>query len=81
MNEKETKWRNVSELKVGEQFRLRTGEVLKVEKNKHNDCRECFFDIHYDCPWKAVINENGVLWNMLACNENGRFTRRYVRIK
>lgn len=81
MNEKETKWRNVADLEIGKRFKLRTGEVLEVKKNKHNDCRDCFFDTNYDCPWKAVINENGVLWNILACSENGKFTRCYVKVK
>ena len=85
MSEKETKWRNVSELEIGEQFSTDCGDVFEVVENKRHDCSDCYFSgdkCDYDCPHKAMVNEEGVWRNIAACEDiYGHINRRYVRIR
>lgn len=85
MNEKETKWRNVSELKVGEQFKTLSGAVIEVAENKRHECSDCYFDNYRcddECPWISMVDEKRILKNKLTCmNMNGFKVLHYVRIK
>lgn len=86
MNEKETKWRNVSKLKVGEQFFLPTGEKVKISLNNEGSCRNCYFNDNTECglpcPWDSIITEKGILINKASCMDcDGKIILSYVRIK
>ena len=85
MNEKETKWRNVSELEIGEQFSTDSGDVFEVSENKRHDCSDCYFSSDksdYNCPFKSMVDGEGVLRNIASCEDiDGHINRRYVRVK
>lgn len=68
-------YRLIGELKVGDTFRLNTGEKLIVRDGGVDGfCRNCYFDdinCGYDCPWFSVVDSNGQFRNILYCDANG----------
>lgn len=63
----------IGDLKVGDTFRLNTGEKLIVCDRTTDSCDECYFakcTCDYDCPWFSVVNSDGEFRNILYCETN-----------
>lgn len=66
-------YRLIGDLKIGDTFRLSSGEKLVVCERATDSCGECFFDrfiCDYDCPWFSVVDSSGKFKNILFCKDN-----------
>lgn len=66
-------YRRIGELKIGDTFRLKTGEELIVRERTTGSCGECYFAkfiCDWDCPWFSVVTNDGQFRNILYCENN-----------
>lgn len=66
-------YRLIGDLKIGDTFRLNSGEKLIVCERATDSCGECYFSKYtcgYDCPWFSVVGSDGRFRNILYCEKN-----------